>query len=110
DVQADRLAAALAGAAVGGLHDAGAAARRHHEAVVLRLQRLRPRGEQPRQLARLLVVAGPLQRLAAAPQLARVGVVGALDAARAQALQRTLGALAAVDPRRAEEDDGVLNF
>src|SRR5262249_29255819 len=59
---------------------------------------------------RFLVVARPLERLAAAPQLALVGLVGVLDTARAQTLQRAFGALAAVHPRRTEEDDGVLNF
>jgi len=64
----------------------------------------------PPELARLLVVARPLEGAARARQLALVGVVGVLHAARAKALQRALGALAAVDARRAEEDDGVLNF
>src|SRR5262249_35024821 len=79
-------------------------------AVILGLQRLGPRREQPRQLARLLVVARPLERLAAAPQLLLVGLVRVLDAPRAQTLQRAFGALAAVHARRAEEDDGILDF
>src|SRR5262249_23281458 len=110
DVQADRLPAAFAGAAVGGLHDPGAAARRDDETVILRLQRLGPRREQPRELARLLVVARPLDRLAAASQLFLVGAVRVLDAPRAQTLERAFGPLAAADARRAEEDDRVLDF
>ena len=64
DVEPDGLAAGLVRAAVGGFHDAGAAAGRDDEAMVLRRQRHAPRREQPRELARLLVVAGPLDGLA----------------------------------------------
>src|SRR5205823_5332940 len=69
-----------------------------------------PRREQPRQLARLLVVPGPLERLAALAQLQRVEVLGPDFAARPQRLQRPLCALAAVHASRAKEDDGVLNL
>ena len=48
DVQADRLAAGLARAAVGGLHDARAAARRDDEAVVVGLERQAPAGRAVR--------------------------------------------------------------
>ena len=70
----------------------------------------RPRGEQPRELPRVLVVARPLEGLAALAQFGLVLRVGLVHAARPQRLQRALGALAAVDPRRSEEDDGVLDL
>src|SRR5260221_9090380 len=69
-----------------------------------------PRREQPRQLARFLVVPGPLERLAALAQLHRVEIVGAHFAARPQRLQRPLRTLAAVDARRTEKHDRVLNL
>ena len=50
------------------------------EAVVLGLQRLGPGGEHARQLARLLVVARPLERLTAFFQLELVVFVGVADA------------------------------
>src|SRR5437762_744774 len=69
-----------------------------------------PRREQPRQLTRLLVVPGPLERLAALAQLHRVEVLGPDFAARPQGLQRPLCALAAIHARRTEKDDRVLNL
>src|SRR6185295_20073246 len=110
DVEADRLAARLAGAAVGRLHDAGAAAGGDDEPMVLGLEAQGPGGEQAGQLARLLVVARPFHRLAAAAQFELVFLFRAVLAARPQRLQRPLGAIAAVDARRSEEDDGVLDL
>jgi hypothetical protein len=78
--------------------------------VIFRLEGERPGGEQPRQLARLFVVARPLERLAALFQLPLVLLVGVGDAPRAQRLQRALRALAAVDACGSEEHDRVLNF
>src|SRR5947209_18032457 len=78
--------------------------------MVFGRQRHAPRREQPRELARFLVVPGPLERLAALPQLDRVQVLGPDFAARPQRLQRPLCALAAVHASRAKEDDGVLNL
>ena len=60
DVEADALAAGLVGAAIGGLHDAGPAARADDEAVARFLERQAPFREQVRELARVLVVARPL--------------------------------------------------
>src|SRR5262249_26272005 len=110
DVEADRFAAALARAAIRRFHDPRPAARCDDETVVLGLQRQRPRRQHPRELARFLVVARPLERLAALPQLALIVLVGVAHAARPQRLQRALRAFAAVDARRSEEDDGVLNL
>ena len=56
DVEADGLAAGLGGAAVGGLHDAAAAAGANDVAVRVRRQALRPGGDQARELARRVVV------------------------------------------------------
>ena len=110
DVQADRLAAGFARAAVGRFHDAGAAARGDDEAVVLRLQRVTPCRQQPRQLSRVLVVARPFDRLARSRELGLELRVGVLHAAGAQRLQRAFGALAAVDAGRSEKHDRVLDF
>ena len=110
DVQADGLAAGLARAAVRGFHDSRAAARRDNEAVILRRQRAAPRRQQARQLARFLVVARPLERLARLRQLGLIVLVGAVYAASPERAQRPLGALAAVDAGRSEEHDRVLNL
>ena len=53
----------LRGAAVGGLHDAGAAAGADDEAPPLLLQPLRPVGQPARELAAVLVVARHRERL-----------------------------------------------
>ncbi len=112
DVQADRLSAGLARTAICRFHDARAAARRDDEAVILGFQRDRPRREQPRQLARIFVEPRPLERLATLSQLRFVLVAQAFAvfAPRAQRLQRPLSALAAVDARRSEKDDRVLDL
>src|SRR5262245_51920955 len=78
--------------------------------MVVGLERQAPEREQPRELARLLVVARPFDRLARLRQLALVALVGVAHAARSQRPQRALRALAAVDARRTEEDDGVLDL
>ena len=70
----------------------------------------RPRGEEPGELPRVFVVARPLEGLAALGQFGLVLRVDLVHAARPQRLQRALRAVAAVDPRRPEEDDGVLNL
>ena len=67
-------------------------------------------GQQPGELARVLVVARPLDRLPRLGQLGLVLLVGVADAARLERRQRALGALAAVDAGRSEEHDGVLNL
>ena len=72
-------------------------------------ERRAPLREEARQLARVLVVARPLERLARAGQLRLVRGVRVARAARPQRPQRPFGALAAVDPRRSEEDDRVLD-
>src|SRR5580704_16722378 len=57
DVQPNGSTAGFGGAAVGRLHDAGAAARADHVPVSMRPKTLRPGRDQSRELARLLVVA-----------------------------------------------------
>ena len=57
DIETDGLAARLRGAAIRRLHDAPASARANDVAMLVGGQRLRPFGDQPRKLARLLVVA-----------------------------------------------------
>ena len=73
-------------------------------------KRLTPRREQPRQLARVLVVARPLDRLARSHELGLELRVGVPHAAGAQRLQRALRALAAVHAGRSEKDHGVLDL
>ena len=55
DVEPDRFAALVGGAAVGGLHDRRPAARADDEMALALLVRLDPAGE-PRQLARDIVI------------------------------------------------------
>ena len=108
DVEADALAAGLVGAAVGRLHDAGTAARADHEAVPRRFERQAPHRQLVRQLARVLVVARPLDRLAAALHRGEMRLRARI-AAPPQALERARRVGAAVHARRAEEHDGVLD-
>src|SRR5262245_51484739 len=68
-----------------------------------------PGGEQPRQLTRFLVETRPFERLPGFPQFSFVRGVGVAFAPRAQRPQRALRALAAVDARRPEEHNSVLN-
>src|SRR5207253_2255254 len=65
DIEANRLPARLLCAAVGCLHDAGAAARGDDEAMVLGLQRQAPGGEETCELAGFFVIPRPLDGLAA---------------------------------------------
>ena len=62
DVQPDGLSAGLASAAVGGFHNAGAAAGGDDEAVLTRGNLEGPAGEQLREAARVLVVASHFNR------------------------------------------------
>ena len=62
------------------------------------------------ELARLLVVLRPFDRLAALRGALSGMFVGVAFAARPQRRQRALRALAAVDSRRPEEDHGVLDL
>src|SRR6266850_7183292 len=78
--------------------------------MVFGLEREAPLGQQARELARFLVVARPFERAPALGELGLILLVGVALAARAERAQRELGALAAVDPRRSEEDDRVLDF
>ena len=64
DVQPDALAAGLVGTAVGPLYDPGAAARAHDETVARLFERQAPLRQPVREIARVLVVARPLDRLA----------------------------------------------
>src|SRR5262252_1430057 len=57
DVEPDRAPARIRGAAIRGLHDAGAATGADEEAIVAGLERLRPFGDHAGQLASLAVVA-----------------------------------------------------
>ena len=88
----------------------GPAARGHDEAMVLAGQRARPFGQQPRQLARVLVEARPLDRLARSVQFRLIVLVGVLHAAGAERAERARRPLAAVDPRRPEKHHRVLNL
>ena len=87
------LAAGLVRAAIGRFHDAGAAAGADDEAVARRLERQAPLGQLVRELARVLVVARPLDRLAAALQRGEVRrgprVASRFAAARARARRRS---------------------
>ena len=110
DIEPDGLAARFIRAAVGRLHDAGSTAGGDDKAMVFGRERATPRGEGAGELARLLVVARPLDGLAGLLQFDLETVVGGADTAGPQRLERPLGALAAVDARRSEEDDRVLNL
>ena len=68
--------------------------------MVFRWQRTAPRRKQPRELARLLVAARPLERLARSCQFGLIVIVGAAYSARQQGLKRALHPLAAVGARR----------
>src|SRR3984885_11950533 len=57
DVQPYRPAAGVGGAAIGRFHDSRAAARADHVAVATRSKALRPRRDQSRELAGLIVIA-----------------------------------------------------
>src|ERR1700735_4336206 len=57
DVHPYGPAAGVGGAAIGRFHDSGAAARADHVAVTARSNALRPRRDQSRELARLIVIA-----------------------------------------------------
>ena len=79
--------------------------------MVLGRQRRLHVGQQARQLARVLVVARPLDApCATSAARASIVLVGVAHAARLQRLQRALGPLAAVDARRPEEHDRVLDL
>ena len=109
DVQAHGFAARLLGAAVGGLHDARAAAGRDDEAMVRRGELARPDGQQLRQFARFLVIPRPLHGLPSSDD-AFIGLRhGRSREAMHQLCKRRLSVLAAVDAGRAEEHDGVLD-
>src|SRR5262245_12246358 len=72
-------------------------------------ERHRPLCQEARELARVFVVARPLEGTLAAPQM-YVGVrVRPTNELPAQPLERLGSMLAAVYARRPEEDDGVLN-
>src|SRR5271154_7315846 len=57
DVQTDGPAARVGGAAIGRFHDSRAATRADHVAVAARSKALRPRRDQPRELAGIIVIA-----------------------------------------------------
>jgi hypothetical protein len=109
DIQADRLAAGLICAAIRGFHDPGSAARCHDEAVMRELERLRPLRQEPRQRTGILVVLRPLDGLSAACQVL-VDRLAARSESPLERCERLLGMRTAVDPRRAEEHDGVLDI
>src|SRR3972149_1087419 len=99
DCQADIHAASIGGTLVGGLHDAGAATGAHHEAPMAGVERLRPCSQSAGQLARLLVIGGPIQHA-----LCRIGIVASIGGTYFfLRLQSRLYA------RRTHENDGVLN-
>ena len=60
DIQADRFSAGFMGAAIGRLHNPGAATGRHHKTMALTRQSTRPVGKHVRQPARVFVIAGHL--------------------------------------------------
>src|SRR5262249_58502831 len=105
---AQALAAGLMRAAVGGLHDAGPAARADDEPVAGRLERLAPLREPPGDRARVFVVARPFERLARA--LERGGVLrSAAVVPLAETRDGARRVLPAVHARGPEEHDGVLD-
>ena len=57
DVESDRPAAGIRGAAIGRLHDAAAATGADDVTMRVRRETLRPRGDEARQLARVVVIA-----------------------------------------------------
>jgi hypothetical protein len=108
DVEADRLAAGVVRAAIGGFHDPGPPPEVTTKRV-LRADGERPLREHARQLARFLVVARPLDRAAALARRSRRRR-GCADAVHLhQLVERVLRRLAAVNARRPEEHDGVLD-
>ena len=90
DIEPDRLAAGLPRAAVGGLHDARAAARGHDKPVPSPGQTLRPLRHHARQLARVLVVVRHLDRglRAVALQLRSLAALKLLFICRLLSLRR----------------------
>src|SRR5437870_4342956 len=105
DIEPDGLAARLAGPPVGGFHDPGTASRGDDKAVVFRLQRQAPRRQEPGELARVLVVPRPLERLSRLAELDLVLSVGIEVAARPQRAERPFASLATVDACRTEKHD-----
>src|SRR5438874_10270410 len=77
---------------------------------MLRGQADGPGRQEPGKLARLFVIAGPLDGLLRLVELRHVLLVGVPLAPRLERVQRALGPLAAVDARRPEEDHRVLNL
>jgi hypothetical protein len=108
DVQSDRLAAGFMGAAIGRFHDSGPAAGSHDEAVMWKVECLRPFRQHPCERAGVLVIFRPLDRLATAGEVL-VHRLAPRPEATLERRERLFGMLATVNPRRAEEDDGVLN-
>src|SRR5262245_3914712 len=78
--------------------------------MVLGLERQAPLRQQTRQLARFFVIARPFDRALPLGQLGLILLVGVALAARAQGAQRAFGPFAAVDARRSEEHDRILDL
>src|SRR5258708_11168879 len=70
--KADRLAAGLAGAAIGGFHDARSASGAHHKAARLGPECGRPGSNFVRQLASFFIVARHFERASCAAQCGAV--------------------------------------
>ena len=110
DVQPDSLSAGLGRTAIGRFHDAGPSARRDNEPIELKRQREAPTRQTARHFTCVLVVFRPFDVPPRSSELGLILRVGVADAARAQRLERTLGALARIDASRTKEHDGVLNL
>src|SRR5579862_1481454 len=110
NVQPNRLASGFVGAEVGSLHDAGAPAGSHDEAVAACRNPGRPFRQHMRQLARVFVVACHVDAGLSALEILlklrrRCGLAILFD--RGHALGRRLASLEAGG---SEEYDGVLNL
>ena len=86
DVEADRRSAGVGCAPVGGLHDAATATGADDESVVVRREAARPHGDEPRQLACLVVIAAE-RAVGRQPRRAEEDD-GVADAGAAEAAQR----------------------
>ena len=122
DVEPDRLRASFPGAAVGRLHNAGAAARGNDEAVPRPGQRPGPGGDHAREGARVLVEACHLDRGLGERELEIAGLAAGLlmrgggllvrgrgrgAAGVLEQLQILIGFVERAEACRAEEDDRV---
>ena len=110
DVEADGLSARFVGAEVGRFHDAGAAAGGDDKAMALGGDLRRPFGEHVGEPAGVFVVASHIDGGLGALHAVACCAADSLRAVAAHFGQAVVGVVAAVDARRAKEDDRVLDL